>query len=230
MRQFVVGCTREYLVDVTDEDDLPWEHVDALDMSYYQRLTPLFWANHSKPWMVIHKATEGTQILDARFGERWAHLRWLNWRRGAYHFYDPDERGSVQAAVFYRVVAPRADEVLVVDFEEFPRAHSKTWAARQVKDFLEYLADRTGMAPMVYTRANVWDMVVGEAGWASQYPLWVACYNSYAEAPVLPLAWDKWALWQYGVGRWPGVRGKVDRNRVHKDFAQFLNEQFLKIA
>lgn len=206
------------------DDEASWLPVDALDMSHYQRrLSNLFWNGAVRPWMVILKATQGTFILDSRFGERWARLRWAGWRRAAYHFYDPDVSGLEQAKAFWRVASTQPGELLALDFERFPQTWSHGRVRREVKDFLTYLEDKSGSRPLIYTRADVWDGVMGADAWHRDYTLWVAHYSQTAETPLLPVAWDQWALWQYGIGRWPGVSGKVDRNRVHKDFAEALN-------
>lgn len=196
-----------------------WLPVDALDMSYYQRrLGGAFWNGAPRPWMVILKATQGLRILDARFGERWARLRFAGWRRAAYHFYEPDAPGLMQAKVFWEVTGAQPGELLALDFERFPEGMAKATVVKGVRDFLAYLADKSGSAPPIYTSAYVWNSVIGETDWARQYPLWVAHYTT-AAAPSLPLGWERWALWQYGAGYWPGVSGKVDRNRVHRGFA-----------
>ncbi len=214
-----------YTRPVGDGDEQAWLPVDALDISHYQRrLSSAFWNGAVRPWMVILKATQGLRILDPRFGERWARLRWENWRRGAYHFYEPDAPGLPQAKVFWNVVGTQPGEVLALDFEWFPEGMANATVVKGVRDFLAYLADKSGAAPLVYTSAYVWNRVIGETDWAQQYPLWVAHYTT-AEQPMLPAGWHSWALWQYGAAPWPGVSGKVDRNRVHRDFAEAYAER-----
>ncbi len=202
-----------YVTPVVEAVPRGWYDEDLLDISHYQRLSEAFWA--TRPLGVVHKATQGTYLLDKTFGERWARLRWLDWRRGAYHFYDPDEKGLEQARVFLRVVGFQRGEIPVLDFEWGPKRLNPAQVAREVRDWLKAVEDATGTLPVIYTGKYIWDEVIGETDWAWRYPLWIAWYGE--GAPQLPAGWSRWTFWQYtSKGRWPGIAGQVDRNRVSR--------------
>jgi len=210
-----------YLVPVREDVNSDWLAQEGLDISSWQRrITSTFWAS-AQPWIVIHKATQGTRILDPRFGERWALLRWYGWRRGGYHFFDPDVSGLEQAKVFLRVTGIQNDEYAALDFEWRPKQRDRAWVRRQVRDWLHAVEDVIGDRSriLIYTGKYIWDEVIGETDWAMDYPLWIAAHG--ATAPALPQGWRRWALWQYtSKGTWPGISGRVDRNRIAKWFGE----------
>ena len=213
-------------------DDAPPEHDwlddEVVDLSLWNKVEPLFWRS-KRPWVTVVKATQGLSILDPTFGERWVRLRWLDWPRWAYHFYDPQFPGEAQAEGFLRVTGLREGERAVLDLERIPAHERLAWAANEVEAWLQAVEDATGAPPVVYTRRDVWTAYFGrsEEAWAEAkgWPLWVADYRGASEPLAVP-GWKRWALWQYtGSGSWPGVAGHVDRSRVARWFADSVNDK-----
>ncbi len=197
---------------------------EAVDLSLWNRLAPDFWRG-MKPWALILKATQGMNILDPRFGERWVRARFQAWRVWAYHFYDPRYPGGTQAALFLRVAGLQQDEQAALDLEWYPPEGEEAWAAKEVREFIRAVEDATGKPPVIYTRRDVWVRYFGEAGdpeISARCPLvWVADYRHGVTMPLSVPGWDKPAMWQYtGSGSWPGVAGHVDRSRVARWFAE----------
>jgi len=208
------------------EDALPerdWLDDEAVDLSLWNKVETLFWRS-KRPWVTIVKATQGVGILDPTFGERWAQLRWRDWPRWAYHFYDPQLPGEAQADVFLRVTGLQQGERAALDLEWIAPYNKLTWAAGEVLAWLRAVEDATGVPPVVYTRGDVWAAYFGHSdeSWAEErgWPLWIADYRG-TEEPLMVPGWTRWALWQYtSTGRWPGVSGNVDLSRVARWFAE----------
>ena len=212
-----------YTEPVEDETPSEWLDDDAVDLSLWNDVSRLFW-RAKRPWVTIVKATQGVDILDPTFGGRWARLRWLDWPRWAYHFYDPHLPGVAQVEGFLRVAGLQQGERAALDLEWYPPRGKATWAANEVEAWLQAVEDATGTPPVVYTRWDVWTAYFGrsEEAWAEArgWPLWVADYRGASEPLAVP-GWSRWALWQYtGSGSWPGVAGHVDRSRVARWFAE----------
>lgn len=211
-----------YTEPVDEPQDAYWLDDEAIDLSRWNRVEPLFW-RAQRPWATVVKATQGINILDPCFGERWARLRFQGWRRWAYHFYDPAYGGKTQAVVFLRVTGLQGDERAVLDLEWYPPKGERTWAAGEVRRWIDLVERATGKPPVIYTRRDVWVAYFGEDGdseISARCPLWVADYRQVGEPLAVP-GWDRVAMWQYtSRGRWPGVAGNVDRNRVARWFAE----------
>lgn len=81
-----------------------------------------------------------------------------------------------------------------------------------IADFVDQVRVRTGMATMIYTNPNWWNLCTASNADFSAHPLFVSKYSS-TEPTVLPPGWTKWTLWQYtSTGTVPGVGVAVDRN------------------
>ena len=104
---------------------------------------------------------------------------------------------------------------------------SKTTLTSKIKDAVEALADRAGIAPMIYTRASWWDYYLNRNSWAKDYKLVVAHYDVLN--PTIPLDWlnygktyTKWQKTENGV--LPGIQNSVDLVDYNGDLAHFYNE------
>jgi len=223
IRSPVAGWIHLGYTEAVDDEPGEWVNAHAVDLSLWNRVTGLFWAT-ARPWVLILKATQGVHILDPRFGERWARARFLDWRRWAYHFYDPRFDGLVQAAVFVRVTGVQRGERAMLDLEWYPPEGKQAWAANQVQVWIDAVEETSGKAPVIYTRKDVWEAYFGAQGdaeIAARCPLMVADYRG-ADEPLMVPGWERVALWQYtSRGRWPGVSGRVDLSRV----ARWFDEQ-----
>jgi lysozyme len=201
--------------------------VPGIDVSKYQgridwelvSLTPIRFA--------IVRATLGNRYRDRRFARNVAGARRNGITVGAYHYAKPGRAPwdpRVEADHFLDVVDLRAGDVVpVLDIEQTgglgPR-RLRTWAS----SWLRRVERRTGVRAMIYSGSRFWHGSMRNTEWFARrdHPLWVAHW--YVDAPAVP--GGRWAgrgysVWQFSaVGRIPGIRGPVDRDRMRGSLAR----------
>jgi lysozyme len=163
---------------------------------------------------VIHKASQGTGMVDPAFSPRRIAAANAGIKFGAYHFCDHSDP-TAQADHFLAAIGDPAGLVIVLDAE---RNKSQVTVAG-----VALIASR------IYRRIGVWPGVyMGRSGpdgsgaglpsktLAANCWLWLA---EYGNNPVCPPGWPRWTLWQHtdghigsGVVRVPGI-GPCDRSR-----------------
>jgi GH25 family lysozyme M1 (1,4-beta-N-acetylmuramidase) len=96
---------------------------------------------------------------------------------------------------------------------KWPRYSWDYW--RHVDDGLRCMDDLTGVLTGLYsskTYLDHWFSAEQQARWAERFGWW-AHYTSLPR-PRIPLGWmgkpRPYELWQYAIGRWPGVQTAVD--------------------
>jgi hypothetical protein len=124
--------------------------------------------------------------------------------RGAYHFFRPASDPVAQADYFLSVMGPSlpGDLPPAIDLEVLDNlsAAEVTQAALQ---FLQYLQQKTGRVPIVYTSARVMSLLGNPQGFTS-YSLWVANWTTMC--PSMPPEWSNWTFWQYSnAGQVDGI-------------------------
>lgn len=148
---------------------------------------------------VIHKATQGTGMVDTTYAARKeaalsAGLLW-----GAYHFAD-DSDVTKQVDNFLSAVKPDGRTLLCLDYE--PNG-SRTMSFAQAKQWLKLVFERTGQRPVLYSGNLIKEQMVAADDFVNAHRLWLA---QYGPAPRLPKGWSNYWLWQYtgdGVGNGP---------------------------
>ena len=146
---------------------------------------------------VIHKATQGTSMLDSKYhmrkGEATASGLW--W--GAYHFGVGGEDGAAQATYFLSVVKPGPNDLLVLDLEENPGGAGMSLA--EAEDFVKYVEAETGRWPGLYGGSYVKEILGNNKETALSFCwFWLSEYGPEAKVPP---AWDTWTMWQYTNGQ-----------------------------
>jgi lysozyme len=144
---------------------------------------------------VLHKATQGTSIIDPKYHERKpaALAAGLWW--GAYHFGIGGD-GTAQAKYFLSVVSPGPNDLLVLDLENDPSGASMTLA--EAEAFVQYVQAETGRWPGLYGGSYVREIL----GNNKETPL-ASCWfwlSEYGSTPHVPPAWETWTMWQYTDG------------------------------
>ena len=179
------------------------------------------------------RAALGAQSVDSSFAANWRGASNAGLIRGAYHFFWPSADSSQQADHFVSVVGALGpgDLAPALDLEEaYPRDDRQhdVWtdipAAQRlpmVQDWLNRVEQALGMRPIVYTRQNFIQNLVGEGIQAlAGYPLWVSHYT-HAPQPYYPALWKSWTFWQYSDhGQVDGVTGAVDLDRFNGTIAE----------
>ncbi len=149
------------------------------------------------------KATEGASIVDPQFAANWSGSQAAGLRRGAYHFFDPEESGEAQAEHFLSTVGP--------DLGELPPAidlETGVPGRTDVQLWLDEVEVMAGVRPMIYTTVEFAEEHLDGFG---SYPLWIAAWGE--SSPTLPAGWSTWTMWQHTpTGRVSGIDGDVDLN------------------
>lgn len=193
---------------------------NVVDLSHYNSVASFQQAKLNGIAGVIHKATQGTTVVDSEYHGRQqrALANGLFW--GAYHF---GVKGNVEQQVehFLATVNPTATDLLVLDFE--PNGVSGTMNLAEAETFVSSVNDKTGRYPGLYSGESfLRERVGGNTDTILKNCfLWVAKYSS--EQPKIPAAWETFTLWQYTDGnagsqphQVPGI-GRCDRDKFNGD-------------
>jgi lysozyme len=165
---------------------------------------------------IIHKASEGADIVDPAYAAR--RQRVLNdgmlW--GAYHFgtgADVDD----QVNNFLRAAAPDDDTLVALDFESNGQ---DTMSLDQARQFLTAIETRLGRKAVLYSGDLIKEQLGDQVDpFFGSHRLWLA---EYGPVPRVPASWSQAWLWQYsgdGIGPdpktvvgIPGAGGGLDCN------------------
>ena len=170
----------------------------VVDISHHNGNVDLAQAKAAGLVGVIHKATQGTGMVDNMYQQnrQKAQAAGLLW--GAYHFGTAGD-GAQQADFFLQKAAPDAQTLLVLDFE--PNTKGPTMTLDQAKAFVTRVQSVNGKFPGFYSGSLIKQQLGGKPAdpVLSQCFLWLA---QYASAPKdIPATWPTWTLWQYTDGQ-----------------------------
>lgn len=194
----------------------------VIDISHHNTVSSFAEVRQNGIRGVIHKATQGRTVVDARYhGRRQRALDAGLWW-GAYHF---GVRGNVGQQVdhFLNTVNPVDTDLLVLDFE--PNGESATMTRPEAEQFVTLVNQQIGRFPGLYSGQAFLRERVGNNTTTvlRNCFLWVARYSS--QFPQVPPAWNTWTLWQYtdgNAGDQPhqvnGI-GRCDRDKFNGDVA-----------
>jgi len=189
-----------------------------VDLSHHNSVSSFAEARAAGVIGVIHKATEGTEFVDATYNERESLAKSAGLLWGAYHFASSDD--VVRQVDHFLEIAGTAD-FMVLDFE--PNATAGTMSLADAEGFVNEVQKRTGRFPCVYSGQAFLNEQLGPRSSTvlSRCPLWIARYS--AQQPVIPPAFKNFALWQYTDGsagpqphQVPGI-GRCDRDKFNGD-------------
>ncbi|HUQ32764.1 MAG TPA: glycoside hydrolase family 25 protein [Pyrinomonadaceae bacterium] len=144
---------------------------------------------------VIHKATQGTTMIDSKYHARKSGALAAGLWWGAYHFGVGGD-GAAQAKYFLSVVNPGPTDLLVLDLEENPGGAGMTLV--EAEDFVKYVEAETGRWPGLYGGSYVKQLLGNSKDSALSFCwFWL---SEYGPTPKVPPAWDTWTMWQYTNG------------------------------
>jgi lysozyme len=144
---------------------------------------------------VIHKATQGTEMVDPMYqtNRTQALDEGLLW--GAYHFGTGGD-GAAQAQYFLNVVGTFDNTLLVLDFEQNTDGASMSLA--DARAFVTEVNQVTGRFPGLYSGSYI-KQLLGNA----KDPVLAQCWlwlPEYGPTAVVPANWSTWTMWQYTDG------------------------------
>jgi lysozyme len=146
---------------------------------------------------IIHKATQGTSIIDDAYLKRQASAPQHGLLWGAYHFGDSSDPVA-QADHFLSVVDPAQVPLLVLDLEENELEPKNSMSISQAEKFVDRVQQRTGRTLGLYAGDDLRSMLNGKPRpKLAECWLWLA---DWRDQPRLLAGWEKWTLWQYSDG------------------------------
>ena len=167
----------------------------GLDASHWNtpNFPALVAAGHKFCWL---KVSEGPAWLDPSYVAHRLSARNTALKTGPYHYFRAAWGGMTQAQHFfdnaYNDELPPAIDVEAINNTGFTKDVFKS----RLRDCLLKTEELFGRKPIIYTSKSKWELLVGLAGWESEYDLWVAHYTSAAN-PLLPNGWANFQVWQY---------------------------------
>lgn len=197
-----------------------------IDISHHQGDVNFDLLLNSGVKAIIHKATQGTKGIDARFQARKKIAKDRGFLFGSYHF---ATAGIVKTQVehYLSFAKPAEDELIVIDYE-LNTSGGGTMSLMQLVEAVELIKVRTGRYPVIYSGALIKEELGDdEDPTLKNCPLWISHYTHNSQ-PKIPANWKTWSLWQYTDGNQPGSKsypkvytngaGYVDRNYFNGDF------------
>jgi len=167
-------------------------------------------------------------VADSQFAANWQRMSDAGIIRGAYHFFWPSTPWQDQAELFTKTVGTMhpGDLPPALNLEEAISKGDTTkhdsWqdvAVAQrlsaVQNWLDAVERAIGLRPMIYTRQNFIEPLLGDGITAlATSALWIAHYK--VPEPRTTSTWASWTFWQYSeAGAVDGVHGNVDCNRFN---------------
>lgn len=184
--------------------------VRGVDVSRYQ--THVEWSEVRKNDITFAfiKATEGFYRQDDLFAAHWQESGAAGLRRGAYHFYRPNQMALLQALNFIRVVELETGDLPpVLDVETLGEARPEK-LREGVQIWLDLVEDHFNVRPILYTNYEFYRQYL--EGYFDDYPLWIAHYQ-VPRLRIAPGPRKKLKFWQHtDRGAVGGIQGRVDCN------------------
>jgi len=195
----------------------------VIDISHHNTVTSFLDVKNSGIVGVIHKATQGITVVDAKYNARRQRALDAGLLWGAYHF--GTKRDPIQQADhFLETTNPTDADLLVLDFE--PNGESGTMTLSQAEQFVTRVQSQTGRFPGLYSGQAFLREKIGTNTTTvlKNCFLWIARYSE--NLPVVPPAWQTFTIWQYTDGnagpqphQVPGI-GRCDRDKFNGDLSR----------
>lgn len=200
-----------YLKTFGDQENLFISHptyIFGIDVSAYQE--KINWnkvsQSHHPIKYVFTRATMGKDGIDDQFNHNWNSLGQLEYLRGAYHYYRPNENSTEQFQNFSKIVTlSTGDFPPVLDVEKESQ-FGKDNLVEGVQNWLQLAEKHYGIKPIVYTGLDFY--LQNLKGKIDAYPLWIAAYSGKSRVKKV-----NWTFHQFTENvRVKGIKGSVDGN------------------
>ena len=174
-------------------------------------------------WFFSMEFVEGTSFLDDKYAKNKAGAMGNGILFGAYHFARPGSNDPVKEADWFVNNMGLQHGMMIPAMDlEVTGGLGVTALTNWTKAWLQRVADRTGVKPLIYTSPSFWRNNLNDTRWFADNGysiLWVAHWG--VTSPSVPGSnWGghSWTFWQYtSDGTVPGISGRVDLNRYHFD-------------
>ncbi|HEX3264892.1 MAG TPA: glycoside hydrolase family 25 protein [Candidatus Limnocylindrales bacterium] len=196
---------------------------EGIDVSHWQGTIDWTQVRAAGKTFAFAKATEGTSFLDDHYAKNKAGAMANGIMFGAYHFARPGSNDPVKEADWFVDNMGLQHGMMIPAMDlEVTGGLGVTALTNWTKAWLQRVADRTGVKPLIYTSPSFWRTYLNDSRWFADNGysiLWVAHWN--VTSPSVPGSnWGghSWTFWQYSSdGTVPGISGRVDLNRYHFD-------------
>jgi lysozyme len=172
-------------MDVSKNQDVDWTQIDISSINF-----------------AIIKATDGIDYVDPSFQVNWSAAGQLSaLKRGAYHFFRPDDDVDAQIELIKRtVILQPTDLPLALDVENTDNRNLSPKDVPTLARLLQSLTALFNRKPILYTSGDGWTSLGCPASSGAlsfvDFPLWIA-YYTVNPAPNYPAPWIQWLIWQY---------------------------------
>ena len=187
------------------------QHIHGIDISHYQG--NVFWeaiGNNSKMYYVYLKATEGGDLIDAKYEQNIQLAHQYGLKVGSYHFYRARTPQEIQLRNFMAQCRPGEQDLVPMIDVETKSGLSNEAFRDSLSKFLILVEKKYKQKPLIYTGANFYDHYLS-GGMLDDYKIMIAQYMD--KEPVLVDGRDV-TMWQYtGKGHINGVNGYTDKSR-----------------
>ena len=187
--------------------------VHGIDVSAYQGNIDWPEVARNRVRFAFIKASEGGTLRDPRFARNWREARKAGVLCGAYHYFQPNRDGLIQANLFTKTVPLAPGDLPPVLDVEAANFHDVAVMRREVARWLRLVEAHYGVRPILYSNHSFYKRHLAKH--FDNYPLWLAHYE--VERPAMPRS--KWIIWQHSDEAYvPGIRGVVDFNVFQGNF------------
>lgn len=210
-------------------------HQGAIDWARVAAADHVAWPGGRDPEVVgaivkLGGAEIDRHFQDSRFLANLHGVRAAGLKAGAYWFMDGgagSSSGKAEAEYFLNAIAAagglKPGDLRPALDVEWPPTSGALFQIEQLGEAVEFLRQRLGAYPIVYTGRWYWDEIIDAAefeelaedenGQPTRCPLWIAGY--VPQCPPVPRPWRSAALWQFtDKARVDGIAGPVDANRL----------------
>lgn len=161
-------------------------------------------------YYVYLKATEGGDLIDAKYEQNIQLAHRYGLKVGSYHFYRAKTPQETQLRNFMAQCRPGEQDLLPMIDVETKSGLSNEAFRDSLSKFLMLVEQKYKQKPLIYTGANFYDHILS-GGMLDDYKIMIAQYTE--KEPVLVDGRDI-TMWQYtGKGRLNGVNGYIDKSR-----------------
>lgn len=192
------------------------DYILGIDISNHQGNVDMSQWKQAGIRFIYAKVSEGLGYTDSFFSGNVKKAKAAGIPIGGYHFARPSDNPAVKEAAFFvsLLEATPTDLDPILDLEDTNFNGTAEEMVQWVRDFVNYVTNKTGRQVMLYTGKWYADRFNGFNNALSDLRLWCARYSDpQTTTPPDFGGWTQYTAWQYtDSGKLSGVKGKVDLN------------------
>lgn len=207
--------SKKFTTYQTSEDEI-W----GIDISHHQKEINWDEIENNKPGFVFLKSTEGSTHIDTKHKAYKKKFDDLSIPSGSYHFFSYISSGKEQAKHFLKNTDIKKGDLLpVLDVEFKNNMPSKDKVISNINEFIEYIKEETGVAPLVYCECDYYYKYL-KGNLKSECQYWI---SDFWRTPTCDfILWQKTDKFQHKA-----FKGTVDFN-ILKDTENGLNSLLIR--